>query len=112
MTAAIVLLILVVVFVYLYAPKKEFIGLGQPREPEFVIYYSYDCPYCLKALELLKEHKADYTAIEIDDLPKLLQTLGDKLPSSHKTKPIIFRRGKFLGGYTQLAEYYSRAKSV
>lgn len=111
MSALIVLLILIAIYFYLYS-KKEFVGGGaQSHDAEFVIYYSYDCPFCLKALQLLKDNHAAYEAIEITDLQNTLKLLGNKLPSSHKTKPIIFLRGKFLGGYTQLAEYYKR-KSV
>jgi len=110
MSAVIVILILIAVYIYLYA-NREILGSGQHREVEFVIYYSYDCPFCLKALQLLKDKKATYSAVEITDLPSTLRSLGNLLPSSHNTKPIIFRRGKFLGGYTQLVEYYKR-KSV
>jgi glutaredoxin len=72
--------------------------------PKFKIYYSPDCSYCTRALELLDEKHANYEKILITDLPTQLAELD--VPSSHKTKPIIFMNDKFLGGFTELKAYF------
>jgi glutaredoxin len=105
------LVIILVVLVVMYASgtnKVEKVG-GDTNADKFTIYYAPDCKYCLLALELLRDKRANYTAIKIDDFPALLQKMRGMVPSTHKTKPIIFHNGKFLGGYTDLAKFYGVA---
>ena len=100
------LVIIIALLVIIACARAEKLGGGGAAE--FTIYYSPDCKYCLLALELLRDKRADFTAIKIDDFPALLKRMKGKIPAEHRTKPIIFRRGKFLGGYTDLAKYYDR----
>jgi len=100
----VLLVLLAVIIAYLLWPRREYGGGAEV--PEFTIYYSNECPYCVKAIKLLGEKKVTYSAVEIDDFKALLVKLGSSVPSTHRTKPIIFRNGKFLGGYTELVEYF------
>ena len=102
--------ILIIVVVLLLAAVwsragKEKITAGTPDD-KFVIYWSPDCKYCVKALALLREQRAMHADVMITDFPALLKKMQGRIPASHKTKPIIFLNGKFLGGYTDLAKYF------
>ncbi len=96
-------LIVILVVVMRSAPEKLRSGGAAPT---FTIYYSNECKYCRLALELLRKKRANFRAVEIDDFGALLKKLGAQVPQTHRTKPIIFKDGKFLGGYTDLAKYY------
>lgn len=77
----------------------------------YVIFFSYGCPYCENALKLLNLKNVHYRGYDIDTLDggvnHLLNVLinnADQLNYNinHHTKPIIFKNGKFLGGYDEL----------
>lgn len=80
----------------------------------FVIFYTRDCPYCRNALELLNKTNAPYKGYDINQIDggmhKLLTVLNQNsqlisFNRNHKTKPLVFINGRFLGGYTELARY-------
>lgn len=72
----------------------------------YVIIYSDWCKFSQSALRKLEDK--DAVKIDIDDLEVSFQILLDDLrkasliPSSHTTRPIIFRKGKFIGGDSDL----------
>ncbi|AUV58233.1 glutaredoxin [Bandra megavirus] len=80
----------------------------------FIIFFVQECPYCQKALQLLRSSGVAYKGYDINsingNMPRLLDTLNQysyltNFNSNHMTKPIIFINGKFLGGSTELAQY-------
>jgi len=79
----------------------------------YIIFFVSDCSYCQKSLKLLKDSKLAYKGYNINKInggmQKLLELLNNNaellaFDPLHKTKPIIFLNGKFLGGYDQLTE--------
>lgn len=84
------------------------------KEGTFIIFISKYCVYSKKALEILENKKLSHNIYDIDNidggLEKILKILNknNKLidfKSEHRTKPIIFLNGKFLGGMTELDHY-------
>jgi len=80
----------------------------------FVIFGLSYCQYCKNAKIFLKENNQKYKYYEIDQFYNtFLNTLKQtqhKYPNinfdiKHKTFPIIFYKGKFIGGYTDLLKY-------
>jgi glutaredoxin len=76
---------------------------------DFVIFYSDWCQFSINALNLMKRNKKSFKAykidkIKMDNLLKYLKTTKNKtnFDENHKTRPIIFKKGIFLGGYTDL----------
>lgn len=101
----ILLFIIILIAIFLTASSvKE--GAAEAPRPQFVIYYSVECPFCMRAIKLLQEKRARFVAVKIDDFAALIKKLGKKLPKTHRTKPIIFKSGKFLGGYAELAAHF------
>jgi glutaredoxin len=88
------------------------------HKDKIVIFFDYGCPYSEEALKLLQDSEKPYKAYEIEKFTKL-PILVDyfsipenseaiKYNNKHRTKPIIFVDGKFLGGFTELKEYLNK----
>ncbi len=69
------------------------------------IYIWTHCPFCISALDLLKQKNILAETIILDNKPKELQEL--KSTTKHYTVPQIFIGSKFIGGYTELAQLNS-----
>jgi glutaredoxin len=78
---------------------------------KIVIFYSPWCAYSQKALELAKIKNVEYRAYDIgaitQDIDILLEHFRQDYPelgvtSTHKTRPIVFVDGKFIGGYSHI----------
>ena len=77
----------------------------------FIIFYSDWCGYCSKSIDLLKKNNMAFKGYKIDKIKGGIKTLLVNLTKSkaitglnedHKTRPIIFRNGKYIGGYHEL----------
>ena len=89
----------------------------------FVVFYMDrgDCIYSYKAIELLKGKKKSFKGYLIkrnkdgkDKLNELLYCLEKnksqtRVNIKHHTLPIIFYRGKFIGGYNNLKSFVNRS---
>jgi len=75
-----------------------------------VILYSSWCGYSKSALNLLNESQIPYISVKIEDIDSSLDEIVSGLAKSgikrfdgsHRTRPMIFVDGKFVGGYTEL----------
>ena len=81
-----------------------------------VIYGRSSCPYCIKTIEILKNIEK-MIFVEIDSAPHnlfdksaLLDILHNEI-GDHKTVPIVFDKGKFIGGANDAETYWSSNKS-
>ena len=71
----------------------------------YIVYVRDNCPFCVKAEELLNIKNLNYKIVNFsDDQTELLSEIKDAY--SWPTVPMIFRREKneieFIGGYTDL----------
>jgi glutaredoxin len=69
-----------------------------------LIYSKPDCPYCVKAKELLDSRGIFYEE-KIVGVDISSEEYKDLIPG-HTTVPGIYIDGCFLGGYTQLVSYF------
>jgi glutaredoxin len=81
----------------------------------WTVYSINPCPYCRKAKELLSINEEQFTLINCNDFKKnhredFLQFIHELTQTDHKTFPIIFHEGKFIGGYDKLCVYYEEYK--
>mgnify|MGYP001434436943 CR=1 FL=1 len=93
--------------------EKKILNKINNKNLDFVIFYSDWCQYSINALNLMKEKNNSFKAykidkIKIDNLLKYLKKTKDKtnFDENHKTRPIIFKKGIFLGGYTDLLKQF------
>lgn len=80
----------------------------------FILFYSPWCQYSKNAIELLKMKGLPFKGYNIDNIKgnidKILYYLSKNknatdFDDTHRTRPIIFHKGKFIGGYTDLVKY-------
>jgi glutaredoxin len=82
----------------------------------FIVFYEKTCPYCVAALDELRRTKSRYKGYEINNINlsfNQLLNIFKKHPElnfdpKHKTVPIVFYNGKFLGGYTELINFLDK----
>lgn len=85
------------------------------NDTKFTIFYSEWCPWSVKAVNLLKEKNVKFKGYIIDKICKDVKTLSKyfledssiNYDPNHLTRPIVFKNKKFVGGYTELVEYFS-----
>ena len=77
-----------------------------------VVYGRPTCPYCIKTFELLKNKNRKYLFVEIDIEPmklfsksNLLEILKSEI-KGQTTVPIVFDKGKFVGGASDSEKYF------
>ena len=83
---------------------------------KYIIFYSDWCGYSINAIKLLQNNNLKFKGYKIDkidgDINFLIQKLLEEpqlnFDKNHKTRPIIFYKGKFLGGYSELQNFVSK----
>ena len=79
----------------------------------YVIFFMYGCFYSERALKLLRESGVAYKGYDISTIKGGMKELLDVLNKNatlinfdvkHRTRPIIFLNGKFIGGSNELAK--------
>jgi len=73
----------------------------------YVVFYSSMCGYSNALINFLKEHKISFKAYDFagkqPDFLDIIKEFNDnakelKFDTNHKTKPVVFFKGKFVGG--------------
>lgn len=78
-----------------------------PTSENYTIYGGANCSFCVKAKKILANH-ANVIYYDIDTFGASRKETFDLLkkrgliPENYKTIPLIFYKGVFLGGYTEL----------
>lgn len=77
-----------------------------------VVYGRMTCPYCQKTFNLLEKKKQKFIFVEVDSEPSnlfgkdaLIGILGSEI-NGQTTVPIVFDKGKFVGGASESMEYF------
>ena len=73
-----------------------------------LIYTKSNCPYCVRAKDLLGRKGVKFDEIYLDDKPEEYATL--KARTGLMTVPQIFIDDELVGGYTELAALDREAK--
>ncbi|HIH2762999.1 MAG TPA: glutaredoxin family protein [Candidatus Azoamicus sp.] len=71
---------------------------------KITLYTTKTCIYCNLAKNLLIEKKIQFHEINVETDLNILKDLIKK--TNHKTVPQIFINEEFIGGYTELCEYF------
>lgn len=88
--------------------EKKILKAINSNTDTYIIFFSYSCGYSVNALNLLKKSKLKFKGYDIDKICSLSELLNILISSNidfdkhHRTKPIVFYNGKFIGGYTEL----------
>lgn len=81
---------------------------SREKNYEYIIYGLNTCPYCKDSKKLLDSNHIKYAYIEIqnENQKEKLYKLIDKKTNNYRYFPIIFKNGKFLGGYSELKKQF------
>lgn len=103
-----------------YIKEKDPIYLKIKKNHNYVIFYSEWCHWSMEAVKLLKKNKVKCKGYIIDKidggLPFLLTRLGKnkkelKFSDNHRTRPLIFKDGIFIGGHDALVDHFKNINS-
>jgi len=64
------------------------------------VFVLLGCPYCKGAIQMLKQKRIPFDAVNLGNKPKLAVQLANEL--NYPTVPKIFVEGQFIGGYGEL----------
>lgn len=68
---------------------------------EWIIYGTDYCSYCNRAKSLLSNQKQEYMYIDVSKYPNGRSSLLS-MTNGYRTVPVIYHKGLFIGGYTDL----------
>lgn len=77
----------------------------------YIVYGRSSCPYCVKAVELLKENHKESVFFDFSEDPDAIDDAKNFY--NYSTVPMILENNmisgktKFIGGYSDLEEYLS-----
>jgi glutaredoxin len=87
--------------------------IPKPQPDVFTIYSKSGCTYCVKAKNLFLEKHVNFTMVDCDEFlleDKLgfLEFIQSLTMKEHKTFPMIFKGDTFIGGFTELNDYFNK----
>lgn len=82
-----------------------------PSDEGYTIYTKSQCGFCIKSKQLLKSEP--YTMIDCDEYlleskESFLAFIEALCGKPYRTFPMIFKDGKFLGGYNEAKTHYEK----
>jgi glutaredoxin len=80
--------------------------IKEPSDKSFTVYSKSNCRYCTFVKSLLTENKIPFIEIQCDeyleqDKEYFLNYIKEKAGRHHKTFPMVFCDGKFIGGFVE-----------
>jgi len=93
--------------ILLFVVRKMF---ASPSADGFTIYTKSKCPYCTKVKELFAHTNPEPVYINCDSYldgfrDAFLEFILGYTVREHRTFPMVFFKGVFIGGYTETKEY-------
>jgi len=87
-----------------------------PLEIGFTIYTKRGCSYCTDVKKLLIEKDTCFLEIDcdkylMDDKEGFLTFIKERANKEHRTFPIVFKNGKFIGGFTETKLHFDKCLS-
>lgn len=76
--------------------------------PKIQVYTWSNCPFCVRAKDLLRRKGLDFEEIDLDGKDAELKALRER--TGQLTVPQIFIDGQFIGGFSELAKLESANK--
>jgi glutaredoxin 3 len=80
-------------------------GVPLPKDDDWTIYTLGWCGYCKAAKSLLKEKKQKFIEHDVSELSNVNSCLSN-LTKEYQLYPMIFKKGKFIGGFSDLKNYF------
>ncbi len=91
----------------------------EPNSNKWTVYTKSGCPYCTKAKDLLNQNRFYYDLVDCDKYlsddktkEEFLAYIESKAGTKHRTFPMIFKNGLFIGGFDKTTEYINNLNST
>jgi len=84
---------------------KSQIIIPKPAKKGYTIYTKNGCAYCNLAKQLLNKYSPaifDCNELYLDNKTSFFETMQSYTKKTHKTFPLIFKDGIFIGGYSEI----------
>ena len=79
----------------------------------FTIYSKSNCSYCIKVKKILVDKQISFLDINCDEYlvknkEEFLLFIKEQANKDYKTFPIVFKDGKFIGGFTETQHHFDK----
>ena len=81
------------------------LAAGKTRT-QAIVYGTQTCPYCTRAKSELSLRGMNFDFVDLDELGK---TAAEVTARPVTTVPQIYIEGQYVGGYTEMMEYFNRS---
>ena len=87
-----------------------------PNSNGYTIYSKSGCPFCTKVKKLLVDVMPAALIIDCDeylitDKEDFLEFIKQMAGKKHKTFPMIFHNGDFIGGFTETKAFFEKSSA-
>jgi glutaredoxin len=85
----------------------------EPLDAGFTIYTKTECSFCTKVKKLLLDKQIFFLDVQCDeflreDKEAFLSFIKKIANKEHRTFPMVFKDGKFIGGFTDTEMYFDK----
>jgi glutaredoxin len=92
-------------------------NIPNPANDSYTIYSKSGCLYCTKAKVLLQNESVPPLYVDCDEFilknkEEFLNLMKSHIGYEYRTFPMIFKNGRFIGGYTETKKAYDQSKLV
>jgi glutaredoxin len=82
----------------------------RPMDNMYTIYTKPGCIYCKMVIELLHTNNKPIDEVPCEEYiahskPQFFQFISDIAGRNHRTFPVVFSNGRFIGGYTETKSF-------
>ena len=89
--------------------SQQLIEVESPQPTGYTIYSKNNCPFCTKAKALLQDaHIIECDAYLKEDRSTFLKYMDAYSQTEHRTFPMIFFNGEFVGGFTEAKVHHEK----
>ena len=94
-----------------------YMNITRPVMDSYTIYSKSGCLYCTKAKVLLQNERVPTLVVNCDEFllgnkEEFLNLMKSLIGHEYRTFPMIFKNGRFIGGYNKTKDFYEQSKIV
>lgn len=94
-----------------------YMNIPHPANDSYTIYSKSGCLYCTKAKGLLQNERVPPLVVNCDEFllgnkDEFFDQMKSLIGYEYKTLPLIFKNGRFIGGYNKTKDFYEESKRV
>ena len=94
-----------------------YMNITRPAMESYTIYSKSGCLYCTKAKGLLQNERISTLIVDCDvflleNKQEFFDQMKYLIGYEYKTFPMIFKNGRFIGGYNKTKDFYEESKIV